>query len=103
MVKMRMFSLILFVIFLQIPYANAQYSTQKDASDLATLKAVLDFKMKEEENLKNLEALRNNQRFKQKLVNMLEKLSNEKSKNSQNKKIYNILIKAGKDIYNELD
>ena len=59
--------------------------------------------MNDEENLKNLEVLRNNQRFKQKLANMLEKLSNEKSKNSQNKKIYTILIKAGKDIYNELN
>ena len=33
---------------------------------------------------------------------MLNKLDNRKSKNSENKRVYEILKKAGKEIYNEL-
>ena len=98
-----MFYLILFALLLQIPCASAQYATQKDASYLATLKAVLDFKMNDEENLKNIEELRANKKFNNKLLAMMRKLSNGKSKNAKNDKIYKILIKAGKDIYNELN
>ena len=33
----------------------------------------------------------------------MEKLNNDKSKNSTNRRIYNILRQAGKQIYNELN
>lgn len=100
---MKILRLVLLAFLIQIPCANAQYASQKDASYVATLKAVLDFKMGDEENLKNLNALREDQRFNQKLANMLTKLSNNRSKDGKNSKIYKILIKAGKDIYNELN
>ena len=100
---MRIFYLILLALCIQISTAKAQYASQKDASYLATLKAVLDFKMKDEENLNELAALRENKNFNKKLSVMMEKLSNNRAKNSTNNKIYKILIKAGKDIYNELD
>lgn len=100
---MKIFYLILLTLFLNISCANAQYAAQQDASYIATLKAVLDFKMNDEENLKDLDSLRENKRFNQKLSNMLSKLSNQRSKDPKNKKIYNILIKAGRDIYRELD
>ena len=100
---MKIFYLILFAFLLQTPCAKAQYASQKDASYLATLKAVTDFKMNDEENVKELAALRENQNFNKKLSYMISKLSNRRAKDSKNDRIYKILIKAGKDIYNELN
>ena len=88
---------------IQAPCANAQYASQKDASYIATLKAVLDFKMNDEENINELASLRENTNFNKKLFLMMKKLSNSRAKNTTNNKIYRILIKAGKDIYNELN
>ena len=82
--------------------AHALYSTQKNAAYIAILKAVTDFKINDEENLKQIEELRENKKFNNDLRKMLDKLSNQKNKDSANAKIYNILLKAGKDIYNEL-
>lgn len=100
---MKIFYLILFAFLIQIPCAKAQLASQKEAAYIATLKAVADFKINDEENLSELESLRENERFKQKLNRMMNKLSNNRSKNSTNERIYKILIKAGKDIYNELN
>lgn len=100
---MKIFYIVFFAVLLNISNANAQYASQKDASYIATLKAVLDYKMGDEENLKELEALRENEQFNRKLSRMMTKLSNKRSKDSKNTKIYKILIKAGKDIYNELN
>ena len=98
---------IIYITFLAFLFgvstASAQYAAQQEAAYIATLKAVIDFKMNDEENLSELAALRENEKFKQKLAFMMSKLSNNKSKNSTNSKIYKILIKAGKDIYNELN
>ena len=100
---MRLFCLILLSLLLNTNNVNAQFTAQKDASYIATLKAVLDFKMSDEENLKELDSLRENANFNKKLARMMKKLSNKRSKDSTNTKIYKILIKAGKDIYNELN
>ena len=89
-------------LFFVVP-ASAQYSAQNDAKYLATLKAVANYKIEDEENLNAVESLRENQRFNQQLQRMLNKLQNTRTKNSTNKRVYNILVKAGKDIYNELD
>lgn len=83
--------------------AKAQYAAQNDAMYLATLKAVVNYKIDDEENLKDVESLRSNQRFLQDLSKMMAKLSNRRTKNSVNSKVYKILIKAGKDIYKELN
>ena len=100
---MKIFYIVFFAVLLSISNANAQYASQKDASYIATLKAVLDYKMGDEENLKELEALRENEQFNRKLSRMMTKLSNKRSKDSKNSRIYKILIKARKDIYNELN
>lgn len=89
-------------LFLALP-ASAQYAAQNDAKYLATLKAVTNYKIDDEESLSAVESLRENQRFNRQLSRMLDKLQNTRTKNSTNKKVYNILLKAGKDIYNELD
>ena len=48
---MKIFYIVFFSFLFQTGLVNAQYAAQKDASYIATLKAVLDFKMGDEENL----------------------------------------------------
>ena len=95
------FLILLFVCTAAKP-TQAQYASQMDAAYLATLKAVTDYKINDEENLDEVEELRQDEKFNKKLRKMLNKLDNRKSKNSENKRVYEILKKAGRDIYNEL-
>lgn len=83
--------------------AYAQFSAQKDAQYIATLKAVVNYKINDEENLKDIENLRQNQAFNQKLQKMLNKLQNTRTKNTTNRKVQQILEKAGQDLYRLLD
>ena len=83
--------------------ALAQLASQKDAAYLATIKAVADYKVNDEESIQQVQLLREDEVFKQKLKKMMEKLQNSKSKDSSNRKIYNILLVAGKQIYDELN
>lgn len=89
-------------VFLFSFTANAQFSSQTEAKYIATLKAVVDYKINDEENLQDVEALRQDERFYQSLSKMLDKLDNHRSKNARNRRILNILERAGKDIYDEL-
>lgn len=82
---------------------RAQYASQKDAAYIATLKAVADYKINDEENLDKMEQLRQDQRFNQKLRQMLAKLNNNRTKTGTNRKVYDILKRAGKEIYDELN
>lgn len=82
---------------------SAQFSAQKDAQYIATLRAVINYKIDDEENLRDIESLRQNQAFAQKLQRMLNKLQNTRTKNTTNRRVQQILEKAGKDIYNLLD
>lgn len=96
--------IILIVLFFSLTTkAQAQLTSQKDAQYMATLKAVVNYKIDDEENISKIEDLRNDKRFNQKLQKMLEKLQNTRTKNSTNKRVYNILLKAGQEIYKELD
>ena len=67
--------------------ASAQFSAQKDAQYIATLKAVVNYKINDEE----------------KLQRMLNKLQNTRTKNTTNRRVQQILEKAGQDIYRLLD
>ena len=100
---MRIIYVVLAILFVLIGTAWAQYSAQKEAMYMATLKAVTDYKMGDEENLKDLDQLRESQRFNRDLQKMINKLSNRRTKNSTNTRVYNILLKAGKELYNELN
>lgn len=94
---------LIFALFLSVPApAAAQYAAQNDAKYIATLKAVVNYKIEDEENLSAVEQLRENQQFNRQLMRMLEKLQNTRTKNSTNRRVYDILLRAGKDIYNEL-
>lgn len=83
--------------------AAAQFSAQKDAQYIATLRAVVNYKIDDEENIKDIESLRKNKAFNQKLQRMLDKLQNTRTKNTTNRKVQTILEKAGQDLYNLLD
>ena len=78
------------------------FSSQKDAMYLATLKAVVNYKIDDEETLADMQSLRQNERFVQQLQGMLNKLSNTRSKNGKNKQVLRVLERAGKDIYDIL-
>ena len=93
----------LFVSTVFIMPAKAQYTAQKDAAYLAVLKAVANYKIDDEDNKKQVAELREDAKFNKKLEKMMEKLTNTKSKDSKNQRIYKILLQAGKQIYNELD
>ena len=82
--------------------AEAQYTSQNDAAYLATIKAVSDYKIDDEEDAKNVEKLRQDERFNRKLAKMLAKLRNNRNKDAKNRRVYNILKRAGKEIYDEL-
>lgn len=97
-----LFLALLFTVILSLP-VSAQFAAQQEAQYMATLKAVVNYKIDDEENLRDIEALRENRRFNQKLARMMEKLQNTRTKNSTNRRVYNILLQAGKQIYNELD
>ncbi len=101
---MRLFTpLLAWSVIVGAQDAYAQFSAQKDAQYLATLKAVVNYKINDEENLKDIESLRQNQAFNQKLQNMLNKLQNTRTKNTTNRKVQQILEKAGQDLYRLLD
>ncbi len=87
---------ILSVFFANI--AKAQLSATKDAQYLVIVKVVADYKIDDEEYSNDIETLRNNERFNRKLQRMLERISIDRSKDSKNRQIINILEKAGKDI-----
>lgn len=83
--------------------AQAQMAASKDAQYLATIKAVANYKVDDEETARDMEKLRQNKRFNDKLQKMMDKLSNNRTKDSKNKKVLQILEDAGKEIYNTLN
>ena len=91
-----------FILLCNINNSSAQFAADKDAAYLATLKAVADFKINDEEVLENVNRLRQDQQFNRKLYQMVQKLSNSRNKDSKNQRVLRILKKAGKDIYDEL-
>ena len=65
-------------LFLFTGVANAQFAASKDAQYLAVVKAVANYKIDDEENLRQVEELRDNEKFNNKLQKMLDKLSNKR-------------------------
>lgn len=100
---MKILPLVMAVTVLTVSDVNAQYSASKDAQYLAVVKAVANYKINDEENLRQVEKLRENEAFNRKLQKMLEKLSNSRTKDTTNRKVLQILERAGKDIYDLLD
>ena len=82
--------------------AAAQYSAQNEAKYIATLKAVVNYKIDDQENIRDIEALRQNRQFNEKLQRMLDKLSNERTKDT-GIVFSKVLEQAGEEIYKILD
>lgn len=99
---MKMLSVVLIALVMFSGKAEAQFAATKEAQYLAVIKAVADYKIDDEEQLKNVESLRENANFNRKLQKMLDKLSNSRSKNADNRRVLQILERAGKEIYDLL-
>lgn len=100
---MKIIPIMMVAVFFATGDAKAQYSASKDAQYLAVVKAVSNYKINDEENLKQVERLRENVRFNEKLQKMLNKLDNSRTKDATNRKVLQILERAGKEIYDLLD
>jgi hypothetical protein len=96
--KKFIYSAVILGSVLFISSSQAQFSAQKDAQHMATLRAVVDIKINDDEIASDIESLRQNQFFLRDLQKKLNKLSNTRTKNSTNKRVYDILLKAGQDI-----
>ena len=64
--------------------------------------ALHDYKINDAETISGMNRLRQDERFNRQLYEMIQQLDNSKNKNGKNARIYKILLRAGKDIYNEL-
>ena len=90
-------------MILVINPAYAQFSASKDAQYLATIKAVANYKIEDEELQRDIAKVRQNKAFNEKLQKMLDKLNNRRTKDAKNRKVLKILEEAGEQIYNLLD
>lgn len=100
---MRILPVIMAMVTLSVHDVNAQFSASKDAQYLAVIKAVANYKIDDEENVRQVEKLRENDAFNRKLQHMMTKLTNNRTKDSTNRKVLQILERAGKEIYDLLD
>lgn len=96
MKKIFFFAVLFSLVFIGV--AKAQYASQRDASYIIIAKVMADHKMNDEEYINDIEALRENNQFNDKLQRMIERVSNSKSKDSRSKQVDKILRKAGEDI-----
>ena len=93
---------VLILVLLSCP-SQAQFSASKDAQHVATLKAVVNYKIDDENIEKDIEKLRENRMFMERLQRMLNKLDNRRSQDSTNRKVMKILEDAGEELYKLLD
>ncbi|MFI3241015.1 MAG: hypothetical protein R3Y43_00435 [Alphaproteobacteria bacterium] len=95
---MKFFLSILFFVLTISQQANAQLSSQKDASYLVIMKVVSDYKIDDDEHIKNVESLRGSQRFNDKMLKLRKKLDNSNDKDTANEQVLNVLLSAGQEI-----
>ena len=100
---MKILPIILAVATLAAGDVNAQYSASKEAQYLAIVKAVADFKIDDEEHLRKMEKLRENEKFNRDLYSKIQKLDNSRRKDSTNRKVLQILENAGKQLQDLLE
>ena len=85
--------LIVMILFSFLYSSNVNaFAAKEDAENLAVLMAVMNYKINDSEYAKDLDALRENERFNRQLRRMLDKLSNNRTKNSTNSNKYVILF-----------
>lgn len=89
-------------LFFSSHSVQAQMASLSDAKYMAVLKVVVNYKMGAEEISRDLDRLRESERFKRELEKIVDKLDNSKTSDATNRRIMRILEQAGKDVYNEL-
>ena len=92
---------IIFIILfsLIIPsFAQAQSTAQRRVSNIIIVKVISEHKMDDEELARDIEALRDNDRFNRRLQRMLDQVQNTRTKNARNRELMRILERAGQDI-----
>ena len=87
----------------QVADAMAQSATLNKAKYVATLKVVAEHKLNDDDLTKDLAKLRQSKKFKQDLNKMVEKLDNSRPSEAKNRKVMQILERAGREIYNEFN
>ncbi len=100
---MKILPIVMLATLLATGDVNAQFAASKDAQYLAVMKAVANYKIDDEETLRQMEELRSNEKFNNKLQKMLDKLSNARTKDTTNRRVLQILERSGKEIYDLLD
>lgn len=93
----------LLALVLFISPAQAQFSASKKAQSIATLKAVVNYKINDENIEKDVEKLRENKNFNERLQKKLNKLDNKRTQDSVNRNVMKVLEKAGEEIDKLLD
>ena len=88
---------------MQVADVMAQSATLNKAKYVATLKVVAEHKLNDDDLTKDLAKLRQSKKFKQDLNKMVEKLDNSRPSEAKNRKVMQILERAGREIYNELN
>lgn len=78
--------------------SNAQSTASKDAQYVAITKAVVNYKIDDEEISKHITKLRQDKKFNAKLQKMLDSLNNNRAKNSKNRKVLDVLEKTGEEL-----
>ena len=99
---MSKFWMVLALVFFVSP-AQAQFSASKDAQSIATLKAVVNYKINDKSIEDDIEKLRENKTFIERLQKKLDKLDNKRTQDSLNRKVMKVLEKAGEEIDKLLD
>lgn len=72
-----------FILLCNINNSSAQFAADKDAAYLATLKAVADFKINDEEELENVNRLRQDQQFNRKLYQWCKSFQTQETKTAK--------------------
>ena len=96
--KKIFFAMTLLSVFFINSSANAQFSAQRDASHMIIVRVISEYKMNDQEYLRDIESLREDQRFNSRLERMLARVSNDKNRDSRNRQVVEILQRAGRDI-----
>ena len=92
----------------QVPDTKGGVKFNPDGTlDRAAMLAIMNpddnYKINDEEEIVQVEKLRENSSFNQKLQKMMAKLTNSRNKDSKNRKVLQILENAGKEIYDTLE
>ena len=87
----------------QMIYARMRdYGDQKDARNIKIVEAVAHYKLGDENLREEIEKLDQNREYNKKMKKIMEKLSNDKRRDTKNREVVRILQETGNKLYNLL-